>query len=155
MVTIDISRIRDVLGGVQPISLSIGLRELGEADSWVHGEIVLLGQVVNVGKTLRLNCEVASRAKLECSRCLTLFEEPVKFALAAELELEANQGDVVDISPYIREELIFQEPMKPLCRQDCRGICPYCGKDLNQSECKCDQTAVDPRLAGLKRLLEP
>ena len=157
MVIVDISHIRDVMGGSQPISLTTGLQEIGESDLWVHGELILCGQIVNVGDTLRLSCEVSSQATLECCRCLTLYEQPVKFNFEVELEPETLQlqTDGVDISPYIREELIFQEPMKPLCREDCRGICPQCGIDLNRSDCKCDQTVIDPRMAGLRQLLEP
>lgn len=156
MVIVDISSVRDIIGATQPISLTIGLQEIEETDSWVHGTITLCGQIANVGKLLRLSCEVSSQATLECSRCLIRYEQPVKFDFTVELESDSAQlqTDEVDIAPYIREELIFQEPMKPLCHEDCRGICPRCGVNLNQTDCACDRTILDPRLAVLRRLLE-
>ena len=94
---------------------------------------------------------------LDCSRCLKSFEQAVHFQFEEELAEKdiSLQSDLVDIAPFIREALIFQEPMKPLCGEYCHGICPSCGADLNQTECGCDRTFLDPRLAGLRQLLEP
>lgn len=156
MVIVDISKIRDEIGETMPISLTVRLHDLDESDSWVHGDIILHGQISNVGKTLRLRCEVTSQATLECCRCLSVYEQSVKFDFEAELEPESFKlgADVLDIAPFVREELIFQAPMKPLCHQDCKGLCPYCGIDLNQSACECGQRIVDPRLSKLQHLLE-
>ena len=142
------------MGGIAPFFLTIERQDLSGADLWIHGEIVLSGQIVNVGKNFRLSCEVSSRAILECSRCLTAYEAPVRFDFETDLEVAPLQSDGVDISSYIREELIFQEPMKPLCHNDCRGICPHCGIDLNQGDCACGRNLIDPRLAGLQKLLK-
>ncbi len=60
----------------------------------------------------------------------------------------------LDISESIRAALIFQEPMQPLCREDCKGLCPHCGTDRNQTDCDCEKQRIDPRLASLKRLLK-
>lgn len=157
MVNVDISRIRETLGEIQQFSVHVDAQEIGGEDVWVTGEVDVSGQITNIGNSLRLDGELTGKAFLECSRCLKAYEQSVHFQFEEELSGTdiSLQTDLIDISPFLREALIFQEPMKPLCSENCRGICPNCGADMNQSECKCDRTIVDPRLAGLRRLLEP
>ena len=82
-----------------------------------------------------------------CDRCLGAFERaydvPLEHTLVATLEDEENDD-------YILLEL----PYKSLCREDCRGLCPMCGKNLNEGLCGCTHKSVDPRLAVLGQLLE-
>lgn len=59
----------------------------------------------------------------------------------------------VDLGPVLLAVLDLATPMKPLCRPDCRGLCPACGQPLDQGPCRCPAEGVDPRLAGLARLL--
>jgi uncharacterized protein len=61
-------------------------------------------------------------------------------------------GKEIDLKPALREQILLQIPSPPLCREDCLGLCPKCGKDLNEGECGCDRTVIDPRWAALKRL---
>ena len=84
--------------------------------------------------------------------CLLLSGLP--FAHAADTRLFAGQSGTLDIAETIRAALIFYEPMQPLCGEDCKGLCFHCGADRNQKECQCEQKVIDPRLAGLGRLLE-
>lgn len=63
---------------------------------------------------------------------------------------EAYSGKEIDLAPAIREQILLQIPSSPLCRDECRGLCPSCGKDLNAGECGCDRTVMDPRWAALK-----
>jgi uncharacterized protein len=61
-------------------------------------------------------------------------------------------GNVIDISGSI-DACIFEElPMQPLCKEDCKGLCPVCGIDLNENECNCDTTVYDPRFAIFRNL---
>jgi uncharacterized protein len=64
------------------------------------------------------------------------------------------QDDKIDLSQMIWEQVYLALPMKPLCKEDCRGLCPQCGTNLNLSMCSCDRETVDPRLATLKTLLK-
>lgn len=61
-------------------------------------------------------------------------------------------GDEIDLSPLIREELLIALPSRALCREDCRGLCPRCGVNLNEERCGCRETADDPRLGVLRTL---
>ena len=62
------------------------------------------------------------------------------------------EGETVDCDPLIYEQIVLQIPMKALCREDCRGLCPRCGANLNLSSCSCPDRDVDERLAVLKKL---
>jgi len=62
------------------------------------------------------------------------------------------EGDAIDLDQLIREQLYLALPMKPLCTETCRGLCPLCGINLNRSACACERTWDDPRLAVLKAL---
>jgi uncharacterized protein len=105
-----------------------------------------------------------------CARCAEEFESrterPFRFILtprsiAAEAEAASDlavgdyaiyDGDEVDLSPLICEELLLALPTRPLCREECRGLCPRCGTNLNQGECRCPEPASDPRLAVVRTL---
>lgn len=91
-----------------------------------------------------------------CRRCL----KPVQGTLRAEVQelFEANprEGetyrlghDFIDLEPLAREALVLDLPLAPLCREDCRGLCPTCGADLNLGDCDCPPAAADPRWAAL------
>jgi uncharacterized protein len=64
------------------------------------------------------------------------------------------RDDRIDLNQMIWEQINLALPMKPLCKEDCRGLCQQCGTDLNLSKCGCERESVDPRLASLKTLLK-
>ena len=64
------------------------------------------------------------------------------------------KDDVIDLGEVMREQFFLALPMKPLCRPDCKGLCPICGANRNRQQCECREEWVDPRLAGLKNLLK-
>lgn len=61
-------------------------------------------------------------------------------------------GDSIDLTPLVRENVLVELPLAPLCRADCAGLCPSCGADRNQNPCSCDTTPADPRWGGLEGL---
>jgi uncharacterized protein len=63
---------------------------------------------------------------------------------------EVFDGRTIDLDPILREQVLLALPMNVVCREDCKGLCPSCGKDLNEGPCRCEPRAVDPRLAVLK-----
>ena len=64
------------------------------------------------------------------------------------------EDDRLDLDELVREDILLDLPTKYLCREDCKGLCPTCGKDLNQGPCGCARQEIDPRLAALAGLLE-
>jgi len=73
---------------------------------------------------------------------------------ADDLDLFAYDGDALDLEPLFREQFVLAVPFAPLCREDCKGLCPQCGIDRNTGTCACE-TPIDPRLAALKGLKLP
>ncbi|MBX3160339.1 MAG: DUF177 domain-containing protein [Deltaproteobacteria bacterium] len=71
-----------------------------------------------------------------------------------DLDLFPYDGDVVDLEPLLREQFVLAVPYAPLCREDCKGLCPQCGIDRNTDTCRCE-APIDPRLAALKGLKLP
>jgi DUF177 domain-containing protein len=67
-----------------------------------------------------------------------------------DLEFSVYDGDEVDLSPLIREQVLLSLPTRPLCNEKCRGLCPRCGTNLNYARCDCASAAADPRLAIIR-----
>ena len=63
---------------------------------------------------------------------------------------ERYGGKQIDLSQAVREQILLSVPASPLCREDCKGLCPRCGKDLNDGDCGCDRKAIDPRWSALE-----
>jgi uncharacterized protein len=120
--------------------------------------------------TFRLVGRVRTELELPCSRCLEPFRLPVDQAFdlryhpqpdaAAESETEIAEEDLetsfyrdeqIDLAELLREQFYLVLPMKPLCREDCKGLCPQCGRNLNTETCNCTPAWEDPRLAALKQ----
>ena len=99
-----------------------------------------------------------------CDRCLSAFERayevPLEHILVATLEDEENDDYILldqyqlDLADLTMADILLELPYKSLCREDCRGLCPMCGKNLNEGLCGCTRKSVDPRLAVLGQLLE-
>jgi uncharacterized protein len=71
---------------------------------------------------------------------------------ARDAEEETYTGKVIDLDPIVREQLLLELPEYPVCDEQCKGLCPACGANLNDRECGCDRHVPDPRWAGLKNV---
>jgi uncharacterized protein len=69
------------------------------------------------------------------------------------LELAYFLGDEIDIADLVRESLLLAQPLKKLCKEECKGLCPKCGINLNVSTCSCNKEIMDPRLMVLQQFL--
>ena len=72
----------------------------------------------------------------------------------AEAEIGYYQGEGILLEDVLREQVLLALPLKSTCREDCKGLCPQCGKNLNQEPCSCSEPAEDPRWAVLKDIRE-
>jgi uncharacterized protein len=110
--------------------------------------------------------KIAGIFNLECARCAAPLRRrfTMRFrhyyaagkgetALEDAEELYHYEGSRLDLRQGLREEVLLQIPMKPLCREDCQGLCEQCGQNLNEGSCSCAQEDIDPRLEILKQLL--
>ncbi len=121
------------------------------------------GEVVNTAGLLNLRGELTAEMTCVCDRCGTAFDRKKVLALdvplAADVSDEASpdvfpiEGDGIDVSEIAETCFILNTETKCLCREDCKGLCPQCGKNLNDGPCGCTKPG-DPRLAVLGRLLE-
>lgn len=122
------------------------------------------------GIRVRVRAEVEGLA--DCDRCLEPVAVPIRLDYR-ELYLTPEQagprgagddggdvrrivyeGDAIDLSEGLRQNLLLALPMKVVCREDCRGLCPRCGRNLNEGECGCRVEDIDPRMEALRPLLE-
>ena len=71
---------------------------------------------------------------------------------AEDLEFSLYDGEEVDLTPLIREQMILALPTRPLCQEDCRGLCPRCGANLNEGDCGCNLETGDARLSVLRSI---
>lgn len=156
-----------------PQSLALSEGNLRD-DAWLEAPFEVRLSIRNGGDRLILEGHFEAQLRMVCGRCLKEFQTlgfiPIEEQMlltqqvaqdAAEdeddpdRELEVLEGDTIDVTALVRENLLSQLPMKPLCTEECLGLCPTCGVDLNLGECDCATTDVDPRLAGLAAWLEP
>lgn len=72
---------------------------------------------------------------------------------AAEMDVDVLRNDRLDLSELLRENVLLNLPLQPLCRAECRGLCSHCGVNLNETSCQCRVQEPDPRLRSLQRLL--
>ena len=127
----------------------------------------------NIIQDIRLNGELATRLELLCARCLEPVAQDVtrKFDLlyrplgtdagneelsvtVAEAEVGYYQGDGLLLEDAIREQVLLTVPLKVVCREDCKGLCPTCGKNRNTEPCSCAPPLGDPRWSALKDIRE-
>lgn len=136
------------------------------------GEIAASGQVWVDRPGFRLQGSLSYDQTLACARCLTpiiqAVNSPIRLRIlthteeptAPELELSLDdlelvylEGEELDTAPIVREQLQLNVPMRTVCKEDCRGLCPLCGCNRNEEDCSCEPTERDPRwnmLRGLK-----
>ena len=118
--------------------------------------------------TLYLRGHLAATAPMVCGRCLGAFRQSLAIVVDEEFLIggaAVGSGGalgpedfavplgpdlVLDVTEVARQHLLLALPMVPVCRPDCRGLCPRCGANLNERECGCQRDEVDPRLAPLR-----
>ena len=116
--------------------------------------------------------EVTASVELECARCLEPFTMEIKgktdFIVCPEASVASRKQEAeddedyvyfqrgelrADLSGIVRQAIVLEVPIKPLCSESCRGICPQCGRNLNQGDCGCHIDDVDGRWEGLRNIL--
>jgi uncharacterized protein len=119
--------------------------------------------VTRTAEGLLVQCKLASQQEAECARCLDLFMLPIVVDFSelysfldhviSETELVLPYSGTLDLRPIIREYVVLETPLRTLCKTDCKGLCPVCGENLNNTVCHHNEDPVDPRLSVLKDLL--
>lgn len=160
--------LKESTGAVRRVVVEGELALAGGASAWYDGRIELL----RTHQGLLVRGTVAATAPLGCGRCLNEFAGRSQIEVEEEFfpVVDVNSGrrmelpwdyegttidesHVLDISEVLRQCTIAAQPIKPLCREECQGLCQECGVDLNESECMCSGGAIDPRWEALAALL--
>lgn len=119
------------------------------------------GQLVSRNEILELEATIETELELNCSRCLDTFIYPIdidieeRFTNDIDLQQDGTmfvEGDSLDITEIIENCIISTLPIKRLCKDDCKGLCPECGVNKNVENCSCLDYDVDVRLAKLREL---
>jgi uncharacterized protein len=133
----------------------------------VQGECNLL----RTQRSILVKCALDTEVELTCSRCLRRFRQPLKLNFEEEFlpTIDAASGmplpppddagaftidenHILDLTEAVRQYALMAIPIKVLCREDCAGLCPTCGKNLNEGKCDCTAPDIDPRWSKLTEL---
>jgi uncharacterized protein len=133
----------------------------------IKGECNLL----RVQRSILVKCALDTEVELACSRCLGRFRHPLKINFEEEFlpTVDVTSGmplpspeeataftideyHIIDLTEAVRQYSLMAIPMKALCREDCAGLCPNCGKNLNEGKCDCPAQNIDPRWSKLAEL---
>lgn len=126
--------------------------------------IIVRGFAKNMAGYMTLNADVEVKYRTPCARCT----DPVSKELNVSVKKDIASGNIsrdnddyifiedrkLDLALPVDEQIMLEMPSKTLCREDCLGLCPKCGKNLNTGKCGCVTKTVDPRLEVLKTLLK-
>jgi uncharacterized protein len=167
---LDLSRFR---GSVERIERRADPAAFGPApeEFRIVDPVVFGADLRKDSQKIRLAGSVATTLELQCGRCLEPYAVPIDAAfdllflpaseevVAGEHEIRAEDAgvsfykdDVIDLAEVMREQFYLALPMKPLCRDECQGLCPVCGVNRNTGTCSCQAAWVDPRMEALKAL---
>ena len=169
MVQVNVAQLlKEPIGSIRDIEIEGVVAIIAGSGSPVQGEVELTRTDRGVLAKGTLNTVV----EIACSRCLSMFQRDLKLRIEEEYLpvidvltgktvsfpnepdiLTIDEHHVLDLSEMIRQYALLVIPMKPLCREDCAGLCPGCGHNLNQGTCDCPRQDSDPRWSKLKKLV--
>jgi len=133
------------------------------------GTIEIDAKIDKTARQIYLTTRVSTSGQFECDRCLEEFNQPITGSYAIcyvynEADARSNPNEEfvtispdtvnMDLTENIRETILFSVPLKLLCTEACRGLCPRCGVNKNREECTCSQEVNDPRWQGLQDLMK-
>lgn len=149
-----------------PGSIDYGLSEVKQS-----GPLEVNATAELLEGQIRVTGELQTRIEMVCARCLEpvieevhrnfdLFYQPLLKGTPNEeerlkdddTEIGFFEGEGLFLADLLKEQVLLSLPMKVICQSDCRGLCPHCGANLNQEQCRCERHTSDPRLAPLARL---
>lgn len=174
---LDVTALPEETGSRMEVPLSVTLAPEDEEEGTVAFPEPFVGtaEAIRTDRGILVRVKAQGEALMECARCLAPVRVPVRVEFAEEFrpgepldqpgelaqggEGEAYvpfAGDAIDLDEVLRQHVLLELPMKPLCREACAGLCPRCGKDLNEGPCACPPDGVDEDhpLGALRRLLD-
>ena len=162
---LDLMRIAREPGAVLPFDYELDLSPVEWNGQRPFANAVrIVGRVRNMAGAMVLSAKLSSVLSLVCDRCVRPFEreKTVEYETLLAFELANGENDDIvlldgdgglELDGLMEETFLLEMDTKNLCSEDCRGLCPGCGADLNRESCRCKKE-IDPRLAKLAQLLE-
>lgn len=170
-IRIELSTIKD---GVNPYEFRVGPEEidLEDEDSVYRKPVDVEVQVTRTGATATIRGRLRTEVERTCGRCLAVYREDLDIEFHEAVRIEGDRVHVFDeeyegqpgylsgapgalcLDEVVREAILVGSPMQPVCRPDCRGLCPVCGADRNQVECGCKTETPNPAWEALRKLTE-
>ena len=158
---LDVSQLIQNDGAVKELDLSISLENMSfnGLDIVFTTPFKLKGAVKNIAGTLYLELDADVSFETQCARCLDTVSEKLSFeinevfsktAVPNDEEVTVIESGNIDLDDVVEKAFVGILPISYLCSEDCKGLCPNCGCNLNRETCSCDIDNVDPRLAVLK-----
>ena len=151
-------------GARRAVSLRAVVAGLEGTAASVRGPVEVDGDVEGIREGVIVHADVVAEVVAECSRCLgpvhdridvevrEVFEDRQTFDAGTEGEIYPLDRDEIDLEPMVRDAILPELPVVPLCRPDCRGLCPVCGENRNETDCDCAVEETDPRWSVLGEL---
>jgi uncharacterized protein len=146
-------------GKERPFSASLPV-ELSFEDARVEGPMEVAGRAIGLIDAVEADFTVSAAAHLTCTRCLTEWDQQIEVDARQFFRRVPEEGgyavidDEIDLYAPARDELALALPSTPLCREDCRGLCPTCGTDLNSDPCGGHGDDSDSPFAALRDLFD-
>jgi uncharacterized protein len=141
-----------------------------DAGGFLLDRLDVFCMVRKIHENIYIEGNIEAKGEMPCSRCLEMTEvflqAPFKYTFCPppqrmieemelkieDLDLEYYEGDLINLEQIVFEQVMLQIPMKPLCSESCKGLCPHCGANLNKTTCNCREEVFDPRMALLKQI---
>ena len=162
---LDLRKILHAPGASVPFDFQMDLSELEFFGARpITRPVRVQGRVTNRAGALELSGSASTVLDLTCDRCCKPFSEemtvPLDNLLATELEHADSEDEFIlledgalDLDEAVTTAMILNMGMKHLCSEDCKGLCPNCGKNLNEGSCSCSNENIDPRFEALRNFV--
>jgi len=159
---LDLTSIKNDKKVILEFSEKVNLGKLGEDFVNYHSNFPfqVTGTVQNTANGFYLKGTITGKVITQCSLCLQEieldFDLPVEriYKTVTDEESFPLVDFKIDLDELVFEEAVLNLPLKPVCHEECRGLCPICGQNLNERDCNCTKDDIDLRLLPLMKLLE-
>ncbi|MFA6309607.1 MAG: DUF177 domain-containing protein [Clostridia bacterium] len=162
---IDVSEIKNIKNASLNIDITDTINGLSDTsnDYDFYKNANFIGKIENSDGVLKLKGRLKIAYKIKCFRCLKDVEDNLDIGIKEVFSKSNKDGyediylfeeDHIEIDDALRDNILLKLPMKKICRDDCKGLCASCGKDLNSEKCDCKRDEIDPRLEDLKKFFK-
>lgn len=152
---------------------------LGPDDVRIPGGLAVALNAISAGSTVHVTGTLRGTARRQCVRCLNDYDDALWVPVVGEYHRDTDlkpkaagrersersgddagddvyvyTGEVIELGEMLREQVLLATPMQPLCREECLGLCPVCGQDLNERRCECREQEIESPFNVLRTLRE-